>query len=298
MRLLRAGCGSQLCRVMGLHDVILVMHSMLRWVVLAAGLVALTRALLGARSKRAWSATDTSVLRAFVGVFDVQLLLGLFMYFGTSALGVRMLAHAGVAMKSSVLRFFAVEHLAGMLTAAIVLHVGTARARRLGDAPSRQKRTAIVVGIAFANRLSSRSRGRSFPTRARCSASGEGLESWQPGVTTGGRHHSTRGHRRTSRRRAATSRRAARTTRRLSMSTSTTSRGLFARSERPARDASRGSVPGAARERRVTSSDERQGARRFSMRGKGIVSRTCGSPQIQETVRSMPRPKPACGNEP
>ncbi len=43
---------------------------------------------------------------------------------------------------------------------------------------------------------------------------------------------------------------------------------------------------------------EAHGARRFSMRGNGIVSRTCGSPQIHATVRSMPRPKPACGNEP
>ncbi len=41
-----------------------------------------------------------------------------------------------------------------------------------------------------------------------------------------------------------------------------------------------------------------QGARRFSMRGKGMVSRTCGRPQIHDTVRSMPRPKPACGNVP
>ena len=38
----------------------------------------------------------------------------------------------------------------GMLAAAIVLHVGTARARRLGAAPARQSRTALVVGIAFA----------------------------------------------------------------------------------------------------------------------------------------------------
>ena len=139
------------CGAMSPNEVILVMHSLLRWGVLAAGLVALIRAVLGARSKRAWSATDTGMLRAFVGLFDVQLLLGLFMYFGTTALGARMLANLGAAaMKSSVLRFFAVEHLVGMVTAAIVLHVGTARARRLGDAPARQKRTAIVVGIAFA----------------------------------------------------------------------------------------------------------------------------------------------------
>ena len=40
------------------------------------------------------------------------------------------------------------------------------------------------------------------------------------------------------------------------------------------------------------------GLSRVSMRGNGIVSRTWGRPQIHATVRSMPRPKPACGNVP
>ena len=35
------------------------------------------------------------------------------------------------------------------------------------------------------------------------------------------------------------------------------------------------------------------GVRRYSMRGNGIVSRTCSRPQIQPTTRSMPMPKPA-----
>lgn len=130
--------------------VLLVMHSVLRWAVLAVGLVVFVRAVLGARSERAWSARDTGVLRVFVGLFDVQLLLGFFLYFGTSALGVRMLTHAGTAaLKSSLLRFFAVEHVVGMIVAAVVLHVGVARARRVGDDPARQKKTALVVGLAF-----------------------------------------------------------------------------------------------------------------------------------------------------
>ena len=41
-----------------------------------------------------------------------------------------------------------------------------------------------------------------------------------------------------------------------------------------------------------------QGYNRFSMRGYGIVSRTCSRPQIHATTRSMPMPKPPCGTEP
>ena len=37
---------------------------------------------------------------------------------------------------------------------------------------------------------------------------------------------------------------------------------------------------------------------RYSMRGYGIVSRTCSSPQIQATHRSTPIPNPPCGTAP
>ncbi len=134
---------------MSFHDVVLVLHNVLRWIVLAAGGLALARAMAAARSQRKWDDTDTKVLRAFVGAFDVQLLLGLVMYFGTSAFGVRAFAYGSEAMKNSVIRFFAIEHIFGMLVAAAVLHAGTARARRLGDAPARQRRTALIVGLAL-----------------------------------------------------------------------------------------------------------------------------------------------------
>lgn len=133
---------------MGLHDVVLTMHSLLRWGVLLAGLVVFGRTLF-LRRGQPWSAGDAGALRAFVGLFDAQVLLGLVMYFGTSVLGVRMLAHAAIAMKDHTLRFFAVEHIIGMLAAAAVLHVGSLRLRRLGEAPERQTKTAVLVGVAF-----------------------------------------------------------------------------------------------------------------------------------------------------
>ena len=40
------------------------------------------------------------------------------------------------------------------------------------------------------------------------------------------------------------------------------------------------------------------GYSRYSIRGYGIVSRTCSSLQIQATTRSMPMPKPPCGTLP
>lgn len=135
---------------MTLHEIALTLHSYLRWIVVVAGALVLGRAIAGARAKRPWTATDTKTLIIFLRVLDVQVLLGLFMYFATSALGVRMAAHAGEAMKASTLRFFFLEHFFGMFTATAILHAGTGRLKRRGDAPERHRGTAIVVGIAFA----------------------------------------------------------------------------------------------------------------------------------------------------
>jgi hypothetical protein len=134
---------------MGLHDVVLAMHNLFRWVVLVTAVVVLGRAAV-VRRGHPWTETDTRWLRAFAGAFDVQLLLGLFMYFGTSALGLRMLQHADIAMKNSMLRFFAVEHIVGMVAAAAVFHIGKPRLRRMGEDPARQTKTAVLVAITLA----------------------------------------------------------------------------------------------------------------------------------------------------
>ena len=97
--------------------------------------------------------------------------------------------------------------------------------------------------------------------------------------------------------------RVARRPSRRAASTSPTSRTTGSRSPRWSLAAPRGSRRRDRRRARRVSPmawtvRSSYGARRLSMRGNGMVSRTWGSPQIQATVRSMPRPKPACGNVP
>ena len=43
---------------------------------------------------------------------------------------------------------------------------------------------------------------------------------------------------------------------------------------------------------------ESYGYNRYNILGKGIVSRTCSSPHIHATARSIPIPNPACGTDP
>lgn len=127
-----------------MYAIVLIIHSWLRWAVLAAGLVATVRG--GSR--------DESAGKWFTILLDVQLLVGLLLYFALSPVTGAALDDFGGAMKVPQLRFFAVEHVLGMLIAMTLAHIGRARVRK---APvGRKARTAaIFYGLALVAILAS-----------------------------------------------------------------------------------------------------------------------------------------------
>jgi len=114
----------------------LFIHSWLRYVVLLLGLSVIFGAAGGVR-RGSWSAGLERLHVVFMGVLDVQLLLGLALYFWLSPVAAAARANLGAAMKDPHLRFFGVEHIATMLIAVFVAHLGRTRSKRRGDARSR-----------------------------------------------------------------------------------------------------------------------------------------------------------------
>lgn len=132
-----------------MYPLMLVVHSLLRWVVLAAGLVAFGRALAAMRGRRAWTAGDDRASQVFVGTLDLQLLIGLVLYFGLSPITRTAMQDFGAAMGNSMLRFWAVEHILGMVIAVALAHVGRVRVRKTTDPVRRHKLAAIFFGLAL-----------------------------------------------------------------------------------------------------------------------------------------------------
>jgi hypothetical protein len=132
-----------------MYPLMLVVHSLLRWVVLAAGLVAFGRALAGMRARRPWTAGDDRAGQVFVGTLDLQLLIGLVLYFGLSPITRAAMQDFGAAMGNSMLRFWAVEHILGMVIAVALAHVGRMRVRKTTDPVRRHKLAAIFFGLAL-----------------------------------------------------------------------------------------------------------------------------------------------------
>lgn len=126
------------------YSVTLLVHSYLRWLVLAAGLAVIVRSLSGWLGSKPFTASDNRAQVVFVSVMGLQLLIGLALYFVLSPVTAAFFADPKASMKIAQIRFFAVEHTTLMLLALIVVHVGRARSKRNPHARGRHKTTAIT----------------------------------------------------------------------------------------------------------------------------------------------------------
>lgn len=122
-----------------MYSAFLLTHSWLRWVVLIAGLLVFLR---GSRSVN-------STTRLFTISLDIQLLVGLVLYGILSPFTQIAFHDMGAAMRDAGLRFWAVEHLIGMLLAVVVAHVGRVQIRRAADEAAKHQKAMIFVGIAL-----------------------------------------------------------------------------------------------------------------------------------------------------
>jgi hypothetical protein len=124
-----------------MYPLTLVLHSWLRWVVVVLGVIAVVRA-IGGRA-RPWTPTDNTIVRLFGITVDIQFLLGLLLYAWLSPITRVAFADFGGAMRNAGLRFWAVEHLLGMVIAVALVNVGRAKIRKaVGD--SRKHRLALI----------------------------------------------------------------------------------------------------------------------------------------------------------
>jgi hypothetical protein len=115
-----------------MYDIVLTLHSLLRWVVILFGLWAVATA-AAAASRRSWTPGEARPGLLFTTGLDVQLLVGIVLYLGLSPITRAGLQDFGAAMQTGSLRFWAVEHPALMLLAVTFAHVGRSATRYAGS---------------------------------------------------------------------------------------------------------------------------------------------------------------------
>ena len=130
-----------------MYEMVLFLHSWLRWAALAAGVAATVTAFAMKPVSYGSERTDRFGL-IFMIVLDLQLLLGLVLYFGLSPFTPAAFDNFGAAMRNPVARFWAVEHIALMLLAVVLAHLGRVLARKARTSQSKRLRLLVCFGLA------------------------------------------------------------------------------------------------------------------------------------------------------
>src|SRR5688572_7917093 len=128
-------------------QLVLVLHNLIRWAVLLFGLWTLFSAISGVAGKRNYTVADNRGNFLFMLSCDIQLLLGLILYFANSWFD--RLKDLGNNMKDANNRFFTLEHALLMIIAWILVHVGRTSVKKASTSSARFKRSLIFFGIAL-----------------------------------------------------------------------------------------------------------------------------------------------------
>jgi hypothetical protein len=133
-----------------MYSIILTAHNLVRWLVVAIGVVTAIRAWRGFLMRTPWTDADMQAGKGFVNAISLQFLLGLALY-ATSPLIRQGMADMATAMRTSGIRYFMVEHTVMMLTSIALAHIGLARVKRATTDQARFQNAATWWGIAAAS---------------------------------------------------------------------------------------------------------------------------------------------------
>ena len=127
---------------------ILNIHDILRWAVLIFGLWTLLNALSGTFSKRIFSAADNRTNLFFMISCDIQLLVGLILYFNGKWFSM-MKNNTKEVMHDSISRFFAMEHAVMMIIAWLLVHIGRSMVKNAGTDAKKHRLSLVFFGLAI-----------------------------------------------------------------------------------------------------------------------------------------------------
>lgn len=129
---------------------ILDLHNLLRWVILFLAVVAIIRAYKGATSRKVFSKGDKRLGLFLMISAHTTLLIGLYQWFaGDWGLNAIRNLGMGEVMKNSIYRYWAIEHITGMLIAIILITIGRGVSKKNMSDKTKHKKTFWFYLIAL-----------------------------------------------------------------------------------------------------------------------------------------------------
>ncbi len=128
-------------------QIVLILHNALRWAVLIFGLLAVIKGVAGLINRRQYEIRDDKMGLLFMIFCDIQLLIGLGLYFSNSWF-TQLKENGAAVMKDATARFFTVEHALMMIIAWLLVHIGRANIKK--SVPSKRAgKMLLFYGIAL-----------------------------------------------------------------------------------------------------------------------------------------------------
>ena len=132
-----------------MYETALTLHSVVRMALTLAAALLFLRGLSGWVSGKPQGPLDRVYLLVATIAADLQLVIGLLLYFVWSPTTTKTIHDMGSAMKDPTERFWADEHGSAMLLAIVLVHVGKILARRASTDRSKQMRTCLFFGLVL-----------------------------------------------------------------------------------------------------------------------------------------------------
>lgn len=124
--------------------ILLVLHSVVRYIVLIMIIVLIVKSLMGWMNKSEYNSGDNKISLFTLIATHIQFLLGLILYFVSP-----FVQFNENTMKEDAIRYWTVEHITVMLIAVVLITVARSTSKKFADGPSRHRRLFILNTIAL-----------------------------------------------------------------------------------------------------------------------------------------------------
>lgn len=133
-----------------MYQAILHLHNFGRWVVIILLIVAIARSLRGISAGKPFTSGDNKTGLFLMIAAHTMLLIGLYQWFA-GAWGLQSILNNGmsVVMKNNVYRFWAIEHITGMLIAITLITIGRISTKKNVTDKAKHRRSFWYYFIAF-----------------------------------------------------------------------------------------------------------------------------------------------------
>ena len=128
------------------YQIVLLLHSWLRYAAIACGIGA---------TLAVWKLEASTAARAdrwgryLTIAVDVQMLLGVLLYFFLSPMTIVAVRNWSTTLRNPWVRFFALDHVVIMAAAVVLVHVGRVLARKAATPETRRARLRLCFGLAL-----------------------------------------------------------------------------------------------------------------------------------------------------